>query len=249
VRVSGDSCSSTRSDDVYRDEARMSDCVAILSGGVDSSTLAYYLKNRLNLQPEFLTFDYGQRHIREIDSARKIAQGLCCDLQVISLDSIKPLIQKGSLTGDERVPEEHYSHESQKTTIVPNRNSIMLSIAVARAYTIGVQEVYYGAHFNDREIYPDCRKEFVVAFCEAMRLANDPSVNVIAPFIDFTKKQIVALGLELHVPFEDTWSCYKGNEAACGVCGTCRERLEAFQLCNAPDPIRYEIAVHGAVVP
>lgn len=159
-----------------------------------------------------------------------------------------PLIQKGSLTGYETVPEEHYTHESQKLTIVPNRNSIMLSIAVARAYTIDARDVYYGAHFNDREIYPDCRKEFVVAFDEAMRLANDPQVNVVAPFVDFTKQQIVALGLELHVPFEDTWSCYKGGEFACGVCGTCRERLEAFQLNNAVDPIPYEVTAPGAVL-
>jgi 7-cyano-7-deazaguanine synthase len=151
--------------------------------------------------------------------------------------------------GNEDIPEEHYSHESQKSTVVPNRNSIMLSIAVGRACTIGVRDVYYGAHFNDRAIYADCRKEFVVAFGEAMRLANEPSVNILAPFIDFTKKDIVALGLELHVPFEDTWSCYKGGEVACGVCGTCRERLEAFQLCNSVDPIKYEIMVSEPVVP
>jgi 7-cyano-7-deazaguanine synthase len=128
-----------------------------------------------------------------------------------------------------------------KTTVVPNRNSIMLSIAIGHAITIGAGNVHFAAHAGDHAIYPDCRIEYVYAFNRAMQLANAwTPVNVWAPFINMTKAQIVAEGASYDVPFGRTWSCYRGHTLHCGRCGTCVERKEAFEIAGVKDPTRYE---------
>ena len=222
----------------------MKEAVTLLSGGLDSTTLLYYLKCN-GYVPHALSFNYKQRHEKELDSARKVA--LLAHVKshkVVDISSISELISKGALTGDDAVPEEHYSHESQKITIVPNRNAILLSLAVGYAIKLGINTVAYAAHYSDRAIYPDCRWEFVDTFQTAMRLANGiQTLTVWAPFINMTKAEIVNMGSKIRVPFEATWSCYKGGEKACGVCGTCRERIEAFQLNRLKDPIQYEVEI------
>ncbi len=218
--------------------------VVIMSGGLDSTTLLYWAI-REGYEPRVLSFYYGQRHKKELVYAQKTCRRLGVNHKIVDIGDVQELLAGSSLTsGDVKVPEEHYSHESQKMTIVPNRNAIMLNIAMGYAVSLGVDKVFYAAHFNDRAIYPDCRFEFVESLNQTVRLANDnPDLEVLAPFVDKTKAEIIKIGSELKVPFEDTWSCYKGNADACGVCGTCRERIEAFQLNGLKDPVRYAVAV------
>lgn len=218
--------------------------VVILSGGLDSTTLLYWVLNQ-GYDVHALSFDYGQRHDKELRYARKSCAKLGVSHRVVDLRSLRELLGSSALTNPEvDVPEEHYSHETQKITVVPNRNAIMLNIAIGYAVTIGAEKVFYAAHYNDRAIYPDCRWEFVESISVTAKLGCDnPRLKVVAPFMHKTKAEIVGLGHELGVPFEDTWSCYKGGAKACGVCGTCRERIEAFQLNGLRDPIKYEIEV------
>ncbi len=214
--------------------------VLILSGGIDSSTLLYHLLYE-GYEVHALTFFYGQRHAREVDCAKKIAEKASkigfVDHKIVDISSIHELISKGAITGEEKVPEGYYTEETQKITVVPNRNMILLSIAVGYAVKIGAREVHYAAHKSDF-IYPDCRKEFVKALDIAIYLGNIwEQVELKAPFVEMTKAEIVKLGLRLGVPYELTWSCYLGKERPCLRCGTCVERTEAFLLNNAKDPL------------
>jgi 7-cyano-7-deazaguanine synthase len=218
--------------------------VIIMSGGLDSTTLLYWVIKE-GYEPHVLSFDYGQRHRKELEFAKDTCRKLKVNHKIVDLTNVQELLQGSALTSDAiDVPEEHYSHESQKATVVPNRNAIMLNIAVGYAISIGADKVFYAAHYNDRTIYPDCRWEYVHSQNITAKLANDaPRFEIVAPFVHRTKAEIVRLGAELGVPFEDTWSCYKGGEKPCGVCGTCRERIEAFQLTKLRDPLEYEIVV------
>lgn len=220
----------------------MKKAVVLLSGGLDSTTLLYWAVKQ-GYEPYVLSFDYGQRHKKELEFAKRTCEKLKVEHRVVDLTSIRELLQGSALTTESvSVPEEHYSHETQKTTVVPNRNAIMLNVAVGYAVSIGADRVFYAAHYNDRAIYPDCREEFVESQNQTAKLANDaPELEIIAPFVSKTKADLVKMAGELGVPFEDTWSCYKGGERACGVCGTCRERIEAFQVNKLEDAIDYEI--------
>ena len=218
--------------------------VLILSGGIDSSTLLFYLIEK-GYEVHALTFNYGQRHLKEIKYAKKVIEyarkiGRVTH-RVVDISSIHDLIATGALTGNEAVPKTFYTEKTQRATIVPNRNMILLSIAVGYAIKIKAKEVFYAAHKSDYSIYPDCRKEFVKAIDSAVYLANLwTPVEIRAPFIDMTKAEIVSLGLKLGVPYHLTWSCYEGNERPCLSCGTCLERTEAFLLNNTRDPLLSE---------
>lgn len=217
--------------------------VILLSGGIDSSTLAYYMKHQ-RYDVTALTLNYGQRHVKELESAKKICESLNIFQKVVDISSIQSLLAKGALTGTERIPDKDYSTETQKLTVVPNRNAILLSLAMGYAVTLDIDEVGYAAHSNDFAVYPDCRRVFVDALQKAMQLANDnPRIRIRAPFIAMSKAQVVRLGLRLKVPYRLTLSCYKGEEKACGVCGTCRERINAFKLNGVEDPIEYECEI------
>ncbi len=215
--------------------------VLILSGGIDSSTLLYYLLKE-GYEVHALTFYYGQKHFKEIEYSKRIVKEAKkvgkVEHKVVDISSIHELIAKGALTSNEDVPKAFYTEEVQRRTIVPNRNMILLSIAAGYAVKIGAGEVFYAAHKSDYSIYPDCRKEFVKALDTALYLGNLwTPVELRAPFVDMTKAEIVKLGLELKVPYEHTWSCYEGGERPCLSCGTCLERTEAFLLNNAKDPL------------
>lgn len=210
--------------------------VSIWSGGVDSTTLVWWLRSK-GYEVYTLTFDYGQRHRKEILKVKEMSEKYGIPNIIVDLSNIKDLISNSALTGNLEVPHAMYDEESQKVTFVPNRNMIMLSIAIGYAYNIGAREVYYGAHGGDHAIYPDCRPEFVKALDLAAYLGNYGKVEVKAPFINMTKDQVVKIGLELGVPYELTWSCYEGGERPCLRCGTCLERTEAFLKNNAKDPL------------
>jgi 7-cyano-7-deazaguanine synthase len=211
--------------------------VLILSGGLDSTTLLYRMLSD-GYQVEALTFNYGQRHKKEIDCARKIADLSGVPHKIIDLSCVASFLGNSALLGGKDVPKCHYTEDAAKQTIVPNRNMIMLAVAAGYAEAHEVPEIFYAAHRNDSTIYPDCRKEFVEALRPAISLATAwHPVELRAPFIDMTKAEIVKLGLDLKVPYEMTWSCYKGEERSCRECPTCIEREEAFAKNGAKDPL------------
>jgi 7-cyano-7-deazaguanine synthase len=213
--------------------------VVIYSGGLDSTVLLYKLKAE-GRDLHALSVNYGQRHRRELDCAAAICQRIDIPHRTADLSSIRELLAGSSLTSPQiEVAEGHYTEESMKSTVVPNRNMILLSLAAGHALSIGATEVAYAAHSGDHAIYPDCRNEFADAVATAMQLCDWQPVHLIRPFIDQTKAEIVALGAKLSVPLADTWSCYKGGELHCGRCGTCIERREAFHLAGVPDPTPY----------
>ena len=217
--------------------------VVILSGGIDSSTLLYDTASK-GSEVSALTFIYGQKHEREIGSARAICEGLSVSHRVVDLSPLKGILSGSALTDPNveipDVPETSEHYDSLKTTIVPNRNAIFLSIAVGYAVSTGAGAVLFGAHHSDRGVYPDCRTEFVEAFQAAERLATDaPELRVEAPYAAMDKAEIVRLGAGLGVPFGLAWSCYKGGDVHCGVCSSCRERKRAFAEAGVPDPTGY----------
>lgn len=212
--------------------------VNLLSGGLDSTVLAYYLKDKGH-SLHALSFNYGQKHSKELRYAGFTISKLQIHFKLVDITSIMDLISKSALIGDVSLPQgEHYTAENQKLTVVPNRNAILLSLATGHAVTIGADAVAYAAHFNDYSIYPDCREDFVIKFQEAMRSANElPSFNILAPFIKKEKSDLVKIGLDLGVDFSQTWSCYKGMPRPCLKCATCLERTEAFHKNRIRDPI------------
>lgn len=220
--------------------------VVIISGGMDSTVLAYAL-HRAGARLTLLSCDYGQRHRRELDFAARTADALQVPHVVVDLTGLTGVLTGSALT-DARVdvPDGHYTDASMRATVVPNRNAIMLDVAVARAVSVGADAVAFGAHAGDHPIYPDCRPAFLTAYEQTVRLGNegfiDPGFRVLAPFIDLTKADIAQLGDLAAVPFTDTWSCYKGGEVHCGTCGTCVERREAFTLAGLTDPTEYAAA-------
>jgi 7-cyano-7-deazaguanine synthase len=220
--------------------------VAVVSGGLDSTTMAYSLRPQ-GYAVIAISFDYGQRHRKELAFAEQMAADLGASWTLIDLHAAGlTSILSGSALTDEAVtvPDGHYTDDSMKITVVPNRNAIMLSIACALAVTREAGAVAFGAHTGDHFVYPDCRPEFVRAFERMVNVAvaGLASIEILAPFLPMTKADIVKLGDDLHVPFERTWSCYKGGALHCGTCGTCFERREAFELAHVIDPTPYEIA-------
>lgn len=219
----------------------MEKAVIILSGGMDSGTLLGKLIYEGNYDVYPITFNYGQRHVKEIEAAENICKwfSLRHRHQIIELP-IKFLLSNSALTGSTEVPEGHYAEESMKQTVVPNRNMIMLSIALGYAINIKARKLFYGAHAGDHDIYPDCRPEFVAAMQNAAELCDYHMVDIEAPFLHMDKGDIAKYGIARGFPYQLTWTCYKGRDKACGKCGACRERLEAFEKAERKDPLRYD---------
>ena len=215
--------------------------VLIASGGLDSTTLLYRLQHQKK-EIFVITFNYGQKHQKEIDCARKTCEKLDIIQKVVSLEelTLSGIFGVNALTSDGPIPEGHYTDENMTSTVVPNRNMIMLSIAFAYAISVGAEEVYYGAHAGDHDIYPDCRPNFVIAMQSVAHLCHYWSIELRVPYLHVPKGEIVTEGLKLNVDYTLTWTCYKGQALACGKCGSCVERLEAFQVNNVIDPLKYQ---------
>lgn len=220
--------------------------VVLLSGGLDSSTVLYSAKAS-GCECYALSFDYSQRQVRELESAIAIAKAAgVVDSKVISFDLRS---WGGSALTDDNIdlPVERslaQMGENIPVTYVPARNTIFLSFALAYAETIGAERVYIGVNALDYSGYPDCRPDYIQAMQEVFRLGTKQgregeAIKIVAPLIDMKKTEIIQLGNQLGVPWEKTWSCYAGNEKACGVCDSCKLRLEAFAELGLIDPIAY----------
>ncbi len=212
----------------------------ICSGGLDSVVLAHKVAAETTLAG-LVSFDYGQRHHKELGFAKLCAERLGVAHALVDIRAIGRHLTGSALTDDLDVPDGHYSEQSMKVTVVPNRNAIMLSIAFGIAAAEKVDAVATAVHGGDHFIYPDCRPAFTKAFAAMQKLALDgySDVALYTPFVEVPKSAIAAEGAKLAVPFAETWSCYKGGEVHCGRCGTCVERREAFHLAGVDDPSVY----------
>lgn len=214
------------------------DSLIVLSGGMDSVTLLHYQKERIALA---VTFMYGSNHNeREAACARANCEKLGIEYLEIPLAFIGEYFHSSLLEGAECVPEGRYDDMTMKSTVVPFRNGIMLSVACGLAESYGLRHVLIANHGGDHTIYPDCRPEFINSMSAAMQYGTYEHVDIIAPFTDITKADIAAIGRRAGVDFSMTYSCYKGGEKHCGKCGTCVERREALQLAGIEDPTEYE---------
>jgi 7-cyano-7-deazaguanine synthase len=219
------------------------DIVTIISGGLDSVTLAYMLHAQGHEQ-HLIAFDYGQRHKRELETIPYHAKRLGCPFDIIDLTCVGTLMLGSALTDDIPVPVGDYAPENLKVTVVPNRNALFISTAWVIAVTDDLDAVAVGVHSGDHIVYPDCRPEFIAAMQLALRTGTDTNIQLLAPFAHKTKAEIVSIGAEVDVPFDKTWSCYNGRAVHCGQCSTCRERQQSFVLAGVQDPTIYERKPH-----
>jgi 7-cyano-7-deazaguanine synthase len=211
----------------------------ILSGGLDSTTLLYDLLNEGH-NVNAITFNYGQRHKKEILKAEQTCKKLNVAQKIVGVDCLNNIAPSALTRNEIQIPYGSYTDENMKITVVPNRNMVLLSLALSYAITIDAECVYYGAHAGDHTIYPDCREVFVKAMNNAAMLCDFKERQIKAPYLLWDKADIVKRGLELGVDYSLTWTCYKGELLACGKCGSCVERLEAFALNNTTDTIEYK---------
>lgn len=207
---------------------------------MDSVTLAHKVAQENELVG-LVSFNYGQRHLKELDFARACADDLGVEHIVIDISGIGRQLSGSALTDDVAVPDGHYAEETMRITVVPNRNAIMLAIAFGIAAARGAEAVATAVHGGDHFIYPDCRPGFTEAFETMQRqaLAGVADVRLYTPYVHTDKAAIAAEGVRLGVDYTRSWSCYKGGEIHCGRCGTCVERREAFHMAGAEDPTTY----------
>ncbi|MDD6553362.1 MAG: 7-cyano-7-deazaguanine synthase QueC [Prevotellaceae bacterium] len=216
----------------------MKDSVIIVSGGMDSITLLYDKKDEIALG---ISFDYGSNHnAREIPFAKMHCERLGIKHITIPLDFMHQYFKSSLLEGADAIPEGNYDEENMKSTVVPFRNGIMLSIAIGIAESNGLKRVMIANHAGDHTIYPDCRPEFINAIDAAASAGTFVHVRVDAPYTNITKADIARIGKRLGIDYTETWSCYKGGEKHCGKCGTCRERKEALREAGIEDHTEYE---------
>lgn len=214
--------------------------IVICSGGLDSVSLAHKVAAERELTA-LLSFDYGQRHAKELDFAAACARRLAVAHHVVDLRSVGAALSGSALTDDVDVPDGHYQEDTMRITVVPNRNAIMLAVGFGMAAAQGASAVAAAVHGGDHFIYPDCRPDFIDAFqaMENKALDGVAKVDLYTPFVTISKADIVTEGARHNTPFADTWSCYKGGDLHCGRCGTCVERREAFHLAGVNDPTVY----------
>ena len=213
------------------------DSLIIVSGGMDSITLLYDRKDSIALA---LSFDYGSNHnSREIPYAQLHCQRLGIRHIVISLDFMHQYFTSSLLEGAEAIPDGHYADENMKSTVVPFRNGIMLSVAIGIAESNGLKKVLIANHGGDHAIYPDCRPDFISAINKAAMSGTYLNVEVDAPYTNISKTDIARRGAALGIDYSETWSCYKGGAVHCGTCGTCVERKEALHDAGIDDKTEY----------
>lgn len=216
----------------------MKKTVVSLSGGLDSCVALKYAVDR-SQSVLAVSFKYGSNH-QEMENAAacKICNILGVKHVDINLDFIKTYFKSSLLNG--AIPDGHYEDEIMRSTVVPFRNGIMLSILAGIADSYGFDEIMLANHSGDHFIYPDCRPEFISSISDSIFYGTDGRVSVVAPFVNLTKSDIVKLGVKIGAPLELTYSCYKGCDRHCGKCGTCIERKEAFEHAGIIDPTIYE---------
>ena len=222
----------------------MKKIVVALSGGIDSTVLLHDLHNQGHeLIP--VGFNYGQKHRKELLCALHQTNTFSLPLHIIDLQTLTPLLRGSALTDKEiDVPEGHYESDEMKDTVVPNRNMMFASIAASVAIAQKADGIAFAAHAGDHAVYPDCRSEFWESFVDTLKISMEgflpEGFEVMFPYVKKRKEDIVLRGYNLNVDFTQTWSCYKGRENHCGLCGTCQERKEAFGLAKLLDPTVYE---------
>ena len=216
------------------------DTIVICSGGLDSVSLAHKVAAEHKLHG-LLSFDYGQRHSKELDFAAACAARLGVPHKIVDIQGVGAALSGSALTDDIEVPDGHYAEESMKLTVVPNRNAIMLAIAFGMAAAEKADAVAAAVHGGDHFIYPDCRPGFIDAFQVMQNHALDgyADITLYTPYVHIAKADIVTDGAKYGTPFDQTWSCYKGGKDHCGRCGTCVERREAFYIAGVQDPTKY----------
>lgn len=216
----------------------MKDALIVVSGGMDSITLLNEFKEEIALA---VTFDYGSNHARkEIAFAKLHCERLGVKHIIIPLDFIHQYFKSSLLEGADAIPEGHYEDENMKSTVVPFRNGIMLAIACGLAESNGLHRVMIANHAGDHAIYPDCRRDFILAMDEAMTKGTYERVEIFAPYTSISKTDIARRGKKIGLDYAETWSCYKGGEKHCGKCGTCVERREALRDAGIEDNTEYE---------
>lgn len=212
--------------------------VVVLSGGLDSTNaLALALAMNDGYPVRAVSFDYGQRHLRELRAAERIAHEMKVPHTVISLAG---LLHGSSLLYAGDVPEGHYAAESMSQTVVSGRNLLFASAAIGNVHP--GDHLWFGVHAGDHHIYPDCRPDFWDGLRALVRDAYE--VHMVTPFLHATKGDALRLGAANNAPYWLTWSCYKGGEIHCGRCGTCVERAEAFRDALVDDPTEYMDATY-----
>lgn len=217
----------------------MKKSLIILSGGMDSVTLLYDKKDEIAVA---VTFDYGSNHNkREEEFTKYHCEKLGIEHIIIPLTFIHDYFKSSLLEGASAIPDGHYEDETMKSTVVPFRNGIMLSVACGLAESRELEKVLIANHFGDHAIYPDCRKGFIDAISEAMRNGTYKGITIDAPYTTITKTDIAKIGKSLGIDYSKTYSCYKGGEKHCGKCGTCVERKEALRDAGIEDPTEYEV--------
>ena len=205
---------------------------------MDSITLLYDKQEEIALG---ISFDYGSNHnAREIPFAQTHCKRLGIRHITINLDFMHRYFKSSLLAGADAIPEGNYDEENMKSTVVPFRNGIMLSIAIGIAESNNLKKVLIANHGGDHTIYPDCRPSFISAIDEAAQTGTFVGVNVVAPYTNITKADIARIGKRLAIDYSETWSCYKGGDKHCGKCGTCVERKEALAEAGIEDHTEYE---------
>jgi 7-cyano-7-deazaguanine synthase len=217
----------------------MKNALLVLSGGMDSTTLLYERKNEIALA---VSFDYGSNHNgREIPFAKFHCEKLGIEHITIPLKFMHDYFKSSLLSGADAIPEGNYADENMKSTVVPFRNGIMLSVAAGLAESRGLTKVMMANHFGDHDIYPDCRKEFVDAMSQAMSAGTYANITIDAPYTLISKADIARKGKALGLDYGQTWSCYKGGQVHCGKCATCLERKAALAEAGIEDTTEYEV--------
>ena len=213
----------------------MSSVLVVYSGGLDSYTLLNKAMKKFD-RVEAITFNYGQKHNKEIEYAKSNCAELNIKHEVVNLD-LENILSGSALVGDIDIPEGNYDKEKMKQTIVPNRNMIMISVAASLVIKNDTEYLWYAAHSGDHEIYPDCRPEFIDKMAAVLEICDYHKIKFEAPFQNLSKNEIVATGLSMGLDYSKTWTCYEGKEKPCGKCSACLERALSFEANNTEDPL------------
>lgn len=214
--------------------------ILLLSGGMDSTVALWHTLAQGHEVVACLGIDYSSKHnAKELPMARWQAEKAGVPFQIADLTFMNNLFQSDLLKSGGEIPEGHYEEENMKSTVVPFRNGILLSVAAGFAESVGAEGLVIAAHSGDHTIYPDCREDFLAPMSQAISAGTYADVQVLRPFVNVRKEDIATIGHELGVDFTHTWSCYKGLDLHCGKCGTCVERKEAFEIAKLIDPTVY----------